>query len=119
MNFKLLIITMFIVICPPSCKQNKRRNAAVKIVSEYTSKEIIFPEVLSCISMDNSGIWILYNRIITESETKVLTMEKCGGFTSYLKIEIFILLNERNVFYETIFTVTFLSFILILLIFQT
>jgi hypothetical protein len=52
MSTKLLIITMFIVICLPSCKQNKRRNVAVKIVSEWIGKEIKFPDHLSCISMD-------------------------------------------------------------------
>ena len=29
-----------------------------------------------------SGIWILYKRVINERETKVLTMEKGGEFTS-------------------------------------
>ena len=52
MSTKLLIITMFIVFCLPSCKQNKRWDSAAKIVSEWTGKEIMFPEGLSCISMD-------------------------------------------------------------------
>ena len=34
----------------------------------------------------NSGIWILYKRIITESETKELIMEKGGEFNSSYKI---------------------------------
>jgi len=34
----------------------------------------------------NSGIWILYKRIITESETKVLTMEKGGECKSSLEM---------------------------------
>ena len=32
-----------------------------------------------------SGIWILYKRVINERETKVLTMEKGGEFTSLLE----------------------------------
>ena len=130
---------MLIVVCLPSCKQNKRCDSAAKIVSEWTGKEVKFPDGLSCISVDeekrdekefavtlrsnnfrhpvfidkenetdkinkfpsnpeyqcflldkdknnkvimignaaaNSDIWILYKRIITESETKVLTIEQ-------------------------------------------
>ena len=41
---------ILLVICFSSCKNNKRRDDAVKIVSEWTVKEIKFPEGLSCSS---------------------------------------------------------------------
>ena len=39
---------MLIVICLLSCKQNKRRDDAVKIVYEWTGKEIKFPKNAPC-----------------------------------------------------------------------
>ena len=45
---------MFIVFCLPSCKQNNLRDDVVKIVFEWTGREIKFPEGLPCISMDRN-----------------------------------------------------------------
>lgn len=51
MNKSFLIIITLLIICFSSCKNNKQRDDAVKIIKEWTGKEIRFPEGLSCTSM--------------------------------------------------------------------
>lgn len=48
MRCKLLIITILIVICFPSCTKNKRRDEAIKIVCERTGTEGKFPKNVPC-----------------------------------------------------------------------
>ena len=50
MREKIFIITALVAICFSSCK-NIQYESAVKIVKEWTGKEIKFPEGLTCTSM--------------------------------------------------------------------
>ena len=51
MKKEFLYITVLLLIGIPSCKQDKRREDAIKIVAEWTGKEIKFPQGLPCTSM--------------------------------------------------------------------
>ena len=66
-KFKTVSVVLLIAaFSQSSCKDNRKREDAAKIVKEWTGKET-------------------YKRIINERETKVLTMEKGGEFTSLLE----------------------------------
>ena len=47
----IFIITAILAVCFSSCKKNKQKEDAVKIVSEWKGKEIKFPQELSCTSL--------------------------------------------------------------------
>ncbi|MDR1340074.1 MAG: DUF1573 domain-containing protein [Prevotellaceae bacterium] len=51
MRIHLLIITASIAVCFSSCRRNKEKDYAVKIVTEWTGKEVRFPEGIPCTSM--------------------------------------------------------------------
>ena len=51
MRKEILIISILIAICFPSCQKHKRKENAAKIVAEWTGKEIRFPKELTCTSM--------------------------------------------------------------------
>jgi hypothetical protein len=51
MKEPVLILITFITICCSSCKQNKQKNDARRIVAEWTGKKIRFPDGLPCTSM--------------------------------------------------------------------
>ena len=51
MDKKILIMTALVTICFISCTKNKRRDDAVRIVREWTGKEIKFSKEFSCMSM--------------------------------------------------------------------
>jgi len=59
MNRKLLIITILIVICLLSCTKNKRRDDAIKIVREWTGREIRFPENVPCYVLGKDTLYEL------------------------------------------------------------
>jgi len=62
MKEKLLIIMMLAAICFPSCTKKGRKGNAVKIVREWTGKEIRYPSDLSCMSMGKDTTCVdLYN----------------------------------------------------------
>jgi len=42
------VLVSLSAICTSSCKENKRKSDAIKIVSEWTGKEITFPENVLC-----------------------------------------------------------------------
>ena len=46
-----IIFVALITICFSSCKKNKQKDDAIKIVAEWTGKEIKFPKSLPCTSM--------------------------------------------------------------------
>ena len=48
---RIVIIVALIAICLSSCKKNKQKEDAVKIVKEWTGKEIKFPKGIPCTSM--------------------------------------------------------------------
>ena len=48
MRKEILIISILIAICFPSCQKHKRREDAVRIVAEWTGKEIKFPKNVPC-----------------------------------------------------------------------
>jgi hypothetical protein len=50
MRTHLLIITILIAACFSSCK-NRQKSDAVKIVTEWTGKEVKFPQGIPCTSM--------------------------------------------------------------------
>ena len=72
---------MFIVFCLPSCKQNKRRNDAVKIVSEWTGKEIKFPQNVSCYMSGKETLPELCNDCF-QKEYKILLYVDSTGCSS-------------------------------------
>jgi hypothetical protein len=47
-----IIFAALIAICLSSCKKNKHKEDAVKIVKEWTGKEIKFPKGIPCTSME-------------------------------------------------------------------
>ena len=53
----LLVVIFLIAICFSACKDAHREDVA-KIVSEWTGKEIKFPEGLSCTSMGTDTIYV-------------------------------------------------------------
>jgi hypothetical protein len=44
-------IAMLIAICLSSCKKNRKRDYAVKIVTEWAGKKVLFPKGIPCTSM--------------------------------------------------------------------
>jgi hypothetical protein len=52
MNRQILKAIVFIFICFPSCKRNREWESAAKIVSEWTGREIKFPQGISCTSLE-------------------------------------------------------------------
>ena len=48
---RIAIIIALITVCFSSCKKNKQKDDAVKIVAEWTGKEIKFPKGIPCTSM--------------------------------------------------------------------
>jgi hypothetical protein len=48
-NFYIIAVA---AVCLSSCTKNKRRYEALKIIKEWTGKEIRFPSDLSCTSME-------------------------------------------------------------------
>ena len=48
---RIAIIIALITICFSSCKKNNQKDDAVKVVTEWTGKEIKFPKGLPCASM--------------------------------------------------------------------
>ena len=86
MRIPLPYITVFLVVCFSSCMKNKRKEDAVKFPSNPEYQCFLLDKDNKVLLVGNpalvSGIWILYKRVINERETKVLTMEKGGEFTS-------------------------------------
>jgi len=50
-GLRFVITIASIVACISSCKKNEQKNDAVKVVKEWTGKEIKFPQGLPCTSM--------------------------------------------------------------------
>ena len=48
---QLKLFLLIVVVSLSSCKDNKKRDEATRIVAEWTGKEIKFPKELSCTSM--------------------------------------------------------------------
>jgi hypothetical protein len=48
---RFVIIVLLITVCFSSCKKNKQKEDATKIVKEWTGKEIKFPRGIPCTSM--------------------------------------------------------------------
>ncbi|MDR2916483.1 MAG: hypothetical protein LBV74_16925 [Tannerella sp.] len=51
MEKHIYIITIFFIIGLSSCKKNNQKDDAIKIVTEWTGKEIQFPQGIVCTSM--------------------------------------------------------------------
>ena len=50
---QLLLIVLIVSFSLSSCKDNKRREESVRIVKEWTGKEILFPVGIPCQSLDS------------------------------------------------------------------
>ena len=62
MHKLILLLISFSTICLSSCKNNNQKSDAVKIIKEWTGKEIKFPRGLSCTSLGIDTACIdLYN----------------------------------------------------------
>ena len=46
-----ILIVVLITVCFSSCKKNKQKDDAMKIVAEWTRKEVKFPKGIPCTSM--------------------------------------------------------------------
>ncbi len=51
MSKQIFTIIIFFTICFPSCKKSNQKDNAIKIVIEWTGKEIKFPQGIVCTSM--------------------------------------------------------------------
>ena len=58
MRNRIFIIAALLAICFYSCKNNKRKEDAIKIVAEWTGKEIKFPTGISCTSMGKDTVCV-------------------------------------------------------------
>ena len=47
----VFVLVIVVAICSYSCSKNKRRDEVVKILSEWTGKEVRFPQGISCTSI--------------------------------------------------------------------
>lgn len=50
---RIFIITALFIICFSSCKNNSQKDSVRKIVTEWTGKEIKFPQGIPCTSIGN------------------------------------------------------------------
>lgn len=83
MNNSFFIILTLLAICLSSCKNNKQQDNAIKIVKEWTGKEIKFPESLSCTSMGKDTACIdLHN----DNYKIVLYVDSLGCTSCRLKL---------------------------------
>ena len=83
MKKEFLYIIGLLVIGIPSCKQDKRREDAIKIVAEWTGKEIKFPQGLSCTSIGKDTTCVhLYN----DNFKIVLYVDSTGCTSCNLKL---------------------------------
>lgn len=83
MNNSSFIITILLTMCLSSCKNNKQRDDAVKIIKEWTGKEIRYPENLYCTSMGRDTTCIdLHN----DNYKIVLYVDSLGCTSCRLKL---------------------------------
>ena len=83
MSKQFLYIAAFIVICFPSCRKNKRKEDAVKIVKEWTGKEIRFPQGLSCTSVGKDTTCV---DLYTDNYKVILYVDSLGCTSCRLKL---------------------------------
>jgi len=82
-RINIYYLAVFIVIFYSSCVKNKRKEDAMKIVKEWTGKEIKFPNDLSCTFLGNDTIGI---DLYSENFKIVLYVDSLGCTSCRLRL---------------------------------
>lgn len=83
MSKQIFIFTLFILICFFSCEKNKQKDDAIKTVTEWTGKEVKFPEGIACTSMGKDTICI---DLYSDNYKIVLYVDSLGCTSCRLKL---------------------------------
>ncbi len=82
-SFIIIIIIVFISICISSCKKYKQRNDTVRVIKEWTDKEIKFPKELACSSSGKDTVCI---DLYSDSYKVLLYVDSTGCISCRLKL---------------------------------
>lgn len=82
-----LLLFLFVIVCPLcSCKDSKRRNDALRIVGEWTGKEILFPENLPCYVAGKDTLPELCNEYFNKEFKILMYVDSAGCSSCRLKL---------------------------------